>query len=93
MLKEKNSLLIFEIKERKSVMRQFLRNIFESLYSLFDSILEQPIENMWYESIIIILGYLQLIIYIFDKTVSKITKLFLPILKYSFIQFGNKTQY
>ena len=76
MLKEKNSLLIFEIKERKSVMRQFLRNIFESLYSLFDSILEQPIENMWYESIIIILGYLQLIIYIFDKTVSKKTKLF-----------------
>ena len=93
MLKEKNSLLIFEIKERKSVMRQFLRNIFESLYSLFDSILEQPIENMWYESIIIILGYLQLIIYIFDKTVSKKTKLFLPIIKYSFIQFGNKTQY
>ncbi len=93
MLKEKNSLLTFEIKERKSVMRQFLRNIYESLYSLFDSILEQPIENMWYESIIIILGYLQLIIYIFDKTVSKSTKLFLPILKYSFIQFGNKTQY
>ena len=76
MLKEKNSLLIFEIKERKSVVRQFLRNIYESLYSLFDSILEQPIENMWYESIIIILGYLQLIIYIFDKTVSKKTKLF-----------------
>ena len=93
MLKEKNSLLIFEIKEKKSVLSQFLRNIYESLYSLFDSILERPIESIWYECIIIILGYLQLIIYIFDKTVSKITKLFLLILKYSFIQFGNKTQY
>ncbi len=76
MLKEKNSLLILKIKNQKSVVYPILRNLYESLYSLFDSILEQPIESIWYECIIITLGYLQLIIYIFDRTVSKISKLF-----------------
>ena len=76
MLKEKNSLLILKIKNQKSVVYPILRNLYESLYSLFDSILDQPIENIWYECIIITLGYLQLIIYIFDRTVSKISKLF-----------------
>ena len=76
MLKEKNSLLILTIENKKSAIYKTIRNIYESLYSLYYSILEHPFENIWYECIIITLGYLQLIIYVFDKTVSKICKLF-----------------
>ena len=72
MLKEKNSLLTLKIKNKKTAIYKIIRNVYESLYSLYYSILEHPFENIWYECIIITLGYLQLIIYVFDKTVSKI---------------------
>ena len=93
MLKEKNSLLILKIKNQQSVKCQILRNLYESLYLLFDSILDQPIENIWYECIIILLGNLQLIAYIFNRTVSKISILFYLLLTFSFIQFGKRSQY
>ncbi len=70
MLKEKNPLLRLKLKEEKSFFYILIKAINESLYSLFDLILEEPYENIWYECISIIFQYLQLIIYIFDKTVS-----------------------
>ena len=70
MLKEKNPLLK-DIKEEKIEIFQFFNNIFEAFYSLFDLILENPIENFWYECIGIIISYTQILLYLFDKTVSK----------------------
>ena len=70
MLKEKNPLLRLKLKEEKSFFYILIKAINESLYSLFDLILEEPYENIWYECISIIFQYLQLITYIFDETVS-----------------------
>ena len=69
MLKEKNPLLK-DIKEEKLEIFHFFKNIFEAFYILFDLILENPIENFWYECIGIIFSYVQILLYIFDKTVS-----------------------
>ena len=70
MLKERNPLLQIQLKYKKSFSIEFIENFFESIYSLFDLILENPIENIWFEGFSIINGYFQLIIYITDKTVS-----------------------
>ena len=59
-----------KLKKEKSFFFKLNKNITESLYSLFDLILEDLFENIWYEYINIILGYLQLIMFIFDQTVS-----------------------
>ena len=70
MLKEKHPLLK-DFKEEKIDIFQFFKNIFEAFYNLFDIILENPIENFWYECIGIIISYVQILLYLFDKTVSK----------------------
>ena len=70
MLKEKNPLLK-DFKKEKYEIFYFFKNIFEAFYTLFDLILENPIENFWYEFIGIIISYVQILLYLFDKTVSK----------------------
>ena len=70
MLKEKNPLLHMKLKNEKKSIFKYIKKIKESLYLLFSLILENPIENIWYECISIILGYLQIILYLFDKTIS-----------------------
>ena len=70
MLKDKNSLLKLYFKKKIPQLSNMLDYIFESLYSLYDLLLDEPIENFWYESFNIIMSYLQLIAFIFDKTVS-----------------------
>ena len=42
----------------------------EGLYALFCLMLDDPIENFWYECINIIISYLQLISLSFDESVS-----------------------
>ena len=70
MLNEKNPLLKLELKKKKIIILKLIKNIFECFYLLFDSLLENPLENIWYASFSIILEYFQLIFYIFDVTVS-----------------------
>jgi hypothetical protein len=70
MLKENNPLLKMKLNQGKEFLCILIKSINESLYSLFDLIVEEPYESMWYKCISIIFEYLQLIIYIFDKTVS-----------------------
>ena len=70
MIKEKNPLLKLKLKETKSSLSEFYSSYEESLYTLFDLMIENSIENFWYECINILLGYIQLIAYIFDPTVS-----------------------
>ena len=70
MLKEKNPLLKLELEKNKPLLTKIINYSFEALYELYDFILDAPIENLWYEYIIIILSYLQLIALMFDDTVS-----------------------
>ena len=70
MLKEKNPLIKLKFKEEKDLLFSIQSNIFESFYALYDFILDDPIRIFWFECINILLSYLQLIAFIFDKTVS-----------------------
>ena len=70
MLKDKHSLLKLNFKKQIPQLSNMFDYIFESLYALYDLILDNPIENFWYEIFNIIISYLQLIAFIFDKTVS-----------------------
>ena len=70
MLKGNNPLLKINLKSQKSFLFQLTKNIVESIYSLFDLILENPIENVWLESFDILVGNCQLIVYMGDRTVS-----------------------
>ena len=70
MLKDKHSLLKLNFKKQIPQLFNMFDYIFESLYALYDLILDNQIENFWYEIFNIIISYLQLIAFIFDKTVS-----------------------
>ena len=70
MLKEKNPLLKLNLKTEEPTLSKLLNNIFEALYELYDFILDEPIENFWYECINVILSYFQLITLMLDDTVS-----------------------
>jgi hypothetical protein len=70
MLKENNPLLKLDIKEKKSYLFSIITKVLESFYVLFDLILEDPLENFWYEIVGIVLGYIQILYYLIDKTVS-----------------------
>ena len=70
MSKEKNPLLKIQLTKKKAFFFDFYNSSCESLYSLFDIILDNPIENFWLECFNILLGYSQLIAYIFNSNVS-----------------------
>ena len=70
MLKEKSPLLNIEIKNEKSLKFNNINDIFECLYELYDFMLDNPIENIWYECVSIVISYFQLISLMFDKIVS-----------------------
>ena len=70
MLKGNNPLLKINLKSQKSFLFKLIKNIIDSIYLVFDLILENPIENIWLESFNIVIGYCQIIVYITDKTVS-----------------------
>ena len=67
MLKEKNPVLKLKIKIENSTS---VNKIFESLYSLYHFILNEPIEIFFLYFLSILLSYLQLIAFIFEDTVS-----------------------
>lgn len=72
MLKDKNPLLTIKLKKQNPKLSNIFNSIYESLFALYDVILDDPIENFWYECFNIIISYFQLIAFIFDKTVSLI---------------------
>jgi len=67
MLKDKNPVLKIKIKEENS---STANKFFEALYSLYDYILNDPIEILFLDFLSILLSYLQLIAFIFEDTVS-----------------------
>jgi hypothetical protein len=70
MLKDKNPLLKLNLTEKKFILTEICIKIYESFYKLFDIILEDPIENFWFEFIGIVMGYSQILYYLIDRTVS-----------------------
>ena len=69
MLKEKNPLLKLNIKINEETITNLNGNFFEGLFLLYDFILEESIENFWYECFNIIISYLQLISFSFYESV------------------------
>ena len=69
MLKENNPLLKLEIKKEKSFFRKILHNTLQSLYALFELILDAPIENFLFEITSLFICYIQIIMFIFNETV------------------------
>ena len=70
MIREKNPLLTLKLQKSISPLMRLYNNYIESYYDLYDIILEAPFENIWFETIHILFGYLQLVAYLFDETVS-----------------------
>ena len=82
MLKENNSLLNLKIIKEKSLLTKVGKKFIEALYELFELLLIDPVENIYFEIISLFIGYLQIIMFIFNETVSKITiKFFIIIYK------------
>lgn len=69
MLKEKNPLLKLKLKKENTKISIIINNFFEDIYILYDLILENPIENIWFECFNLIFSYGQLSLFIFDKIV------------------------
>ena len=86
MIKEKNPLLKLKLRKSVSPLMNLYNDNVESFFDLYDLILESPFENIWFETIHILLGYCQLMSYLFDGTVSSI----FIITHFSFYQFGIK---
>jgi hypothetical protein len=75
MLRQKSPLLKLELKKEKSLIFTNINDIFECLYELYDLMLDNPIENIWYECLSIVISYFQLIALMFDKIVSIINNI------------------
>ena len=87
MFKEAN-ILKLKLHKSTSFLLKFYNDNSEVLFTLYDLLLENPIEIFWYEFLHIFFGYSQLIAYLFDSTVS--IQLIIEI--YSLLQFGIKFQ-
>ena len=87
MLKEKNPLLKLKIKKEKTLYNKLLNNIIQAIYALFELILDDPIENLWFEISSLFICYIQIIMFIFNETVSQ---LFSINIIYSFYLYGIK---
>ena len=86
MIREKTPLLELKLQKSVSPLMDLYNNNVESLYDLYEIILEAPFENIFFEIIHILFGYCQLMAYLFDGTVSSI----FIIIPFSFYQFGIK---
>jgi hypothetical protein len=76
MIEEKSPLLNIKLNKKINPFTQFYKDFIEGLYALYCFMLDDPIENFWYECISLSLGYFQLLIYIIDETVSLIINYF-----------------
>jgi len=80
MLKEKNPLLKIKLHKTTSYILKFYNDNSEVLFTLYDLILENPVEIFWFEFINIFVGYCQLVSYLFDAIVSN--QFIIKIIKY-----------
>ena len=71
MLKENENLLDLKFQREKIIYSKTRKLVYEALYELFFFILQSPIENILFEIISILLSYLQILMFIFNRTVRK----------------------
>lgn len=91
MLKEQKSLINLSLEKETIFVSKILKLIFDGLYELYGNILEDPFENFWFECVGIIIEYIQLLLYLCDKTVNNLLLIFIHnilVIKYSSGQFG-----
>jgi hypothetical protein len=74
MYNEKSPLLKIHLNSELSQFSKFYKEFIEGLYALFCLMLDDTIENFWYECISMSLGYFQLLIYMIDETVRQYFK-------------------
>jgi len=70
MLKENENLLDLKLKREKIIYSKTRKIIYEALYELFFLILQSPIENILFEIITFLISYIQILMFIFNETVS-----------------------
>ena len=71
MHKENENLLDLKFQREKIIYSKTRKLVYEALYELFFLILQSPIENILFEIISILLSYLQILMFIFNRTVRK----------------------
>ena len=71
MLKEPKPLIDLHLEKKSIFVSNILKLIYDALYEIYRYILEDPFENFWFEAIGIVIGYLQILLYLIDKTVNK----------------------
>ena len=71
MLKEPNPLIDLHLEKKSIFVSNILKLIYDALYEIYRYILEDPFENFWFVAIGIVIGYLQILLYLIDKTVNK----------------------
>ena len=70
MQKERKKILNNEIIKKPSKIKKAIKDLFDGFFSIFYYLLKNPLDNVWWECISLIIQYLQLIIFITDETVS-----------------------
>jgi hypothetical protein len=71
MIKGNEKLLDLKINE-KIIYSKTRKIIYEALYELFFLILQSPIENILFEIVSFLISYFQIIMFIFNETVSNL---------------------
>ena len=59
-----------EIDKKESKTREKIQYILDGIYEVFFYILKEPLDNIWWECISLVIQYLQLIIFTIDELVS-----------------------
>jgi len=70
MIKENEYLLNLNLENEKKILSKSYKILYEALYELFYLILKSPIENLLFEIVTFLLSYFQILMFIFNKTVS-----------------------
>ena len=69
MIKDNNLLLKLTFTEKKAIFIELYNIVSDSVYDLFDLILDDPIEIFWFECFNIFIGYFHLLSFSLDSTV------------------------
>jgi hypothetical protein len=70
MIKENAQLLKINLENKRMIYSKMRTIIYEALYELYYLILQDPIENILFEIITFLLSYLQILMFVFNETVS-----------------------
>lgn len=72
MIKENEKLLGLKFVNEKIIYSKTRKMLYEALYELFYLILQSPIENILFEILTSLLSYIQILMFIFNETVSSL---------------------